>query len=81
MALMDFHWLDVLGERHRELSMPVSFLWGADDPTFPEQRARAMLPQFATVTGFTRVACAKLFFYEEQPSLVAEWVTGLVSHD
>jgi haloalkane dehalogenase len=79
MVLMNFRWLDRLREAHGQLSMPVSFLWGADDPTFPERHARAMLSQFPNVAGFTPVPNAKLFFYEEQPERVAEWVGEFVS--
>ena len=79
MVLMNFRWLDRLREAHSELSIPVSFLWGADDPTFRERDARAMLPQFPNVAGFTSVPDAKLFFYEEQPELVARWVAEVVS--
>jgi pimeloyl-ACP methyl ester carboxylesterase len=79
MVRMDFRWLDRLSEGHGQLSMPASFLWGADDPTFPEPRARAMLPQFPNVESFTTVPNAKLFFYEEQPELVAAWVVEKLS--
>jgi len=79
MVLMNFRWLDRLREAHGKLSMPVSFLWGAADPTFPERHARAMLPQFPNVAGFTSVPNAKLFFYEEQPELVARWVREVVA--
>jgi len=78
LVLMNFRWLDRLHREHAKLVMPVAFLWGADDPTFPEQHARAMLPQFRNVAGFTSVPNAKLFFYEEQPELVAEWLVRFV---
>jgi haloalkane dehalogenase len=74
MVLMDFRYLDRLREAHGKLAMPASFLWGADDPTFPERHARAMVSQFPNVASFTSVPNAKLFFYEEKPELVAEWV-------
>ena len=32
--------------------MPTLFVWGADDPTFPEPRAREMVGQFPNVAGF-----------------------------
>lgn len=41
MMLMKFDRLDQLRELHGKLSMPVAFLWGADDPTSPSaMRAR-----------------------------------------
>jgi pimeloyl-ACP methyl ester carboxylesterase len=59
--------------------MPTLFVWGADDPIFPEPRARAMVSQFPNVAGFHAVAKAKLFFYEEQPREVAAYIEGFVS--
>ena len=79
LVLMNFRYLDRLREAHGNLAMPASFLWGADDPTFPEGHARTMASQFPNVAGFTSVPNAKLFFYEEQPELVAEWVIGRVA--
>jgi pimeloyl-ACP methyl ester carboxylesterase len=71
LTQMKFTRLDQFRELHRELVMPVAFLWGADDPTFPEPRARAMTSQFSHVTGFHAIPKAKLFVQEEQPEAVA----------
>ena len=68
---MKFARLDEFGRLHRELALPTLFVWGADDPTFPVRRARAMLPQFPNVAGFHEVKDAKLFVYEERPQEVA----------
>jgi pimeloyl-ACP methyl ester carboxylesterase len=76
---MKFARLDEFKTLHRQLTMPTLFVWGADDPTFPEPRAREMLPQFPNVAGFHPVANAKLFFYEEQPEEVARLVAGFLS--
>ena len=46
-------------------------LWGADDPTFPEPRAREIADQFPNVAGFHAVRDAKLFLHEEHPAEVA----------
>ncbi|HLY37916.1 MAG TPA: alpha/beta hydrolase [Candidatus Binatia bacterium] len=71
---MKFARLDEFARLHRELTMPTLFVWGADDPTFPEPRARAMLPQFPNVAGFHALPDAKLFFYEEHPVELARLV-------
>ena len=48
--------------------------------TFPEARAREMVPQFPSVAGFHSLAKAKLFFYEEHPQEVARLVDDFLSH-
>jgi len=71
LVQMKFARLDRFRELHRELAMPVAFFWGAADPTFPLERARAMTSQFRNVAGFHPIADAKLFVQEEQPEAVA----------
>jgi pimeloyl-ACP methyl ester carboxylesterase len=75
---MKFVRLDQFTDLHAQLTMPTLFIWGADDPTFPESRARAMLAQFPNVVGFHAVADAKLFFYEEHPQEVAGFIGGFL---
>jgi haloalkane dehalogenase len=69
---MKFERLDRFRELHGKLSMPVAFLWGAADPTFPEATARAMASQFPNVVQFWSIPKGKLFVQEEQPEVVAE---------
>ena len=69
---MKFDRLDQFRELHRRLTMPVAFLWAADDPTFPEPIARAMTPQFPNVAQFWSIPNGKLFVQEEHPEQVAE---------
>jgi pimeloyl-ACP methyl ester carboxylesterase len=76
---MKFKRLDEFQTLHGRLGMPVLFIWGADDPTFPEHRARQMLPQFPDVAGFHSLRAAKLFFYEEYPAEVAALIADFVS--
>jgi pimeloyl-ACP methyl ester carboxylesterase len=71
---MKFARLDEFKNLHRQLTIPTLFIWGADDPTFPEPRAREMVRQFPNVTGFHSIAKAKLFVYEEQPQEVARLI-------
>lgn len=71
---MRFARLDEFKDLHRQLAMPVLFIWGANDPTFPESRARAMVPQFPNVAGFHAIGNAKLLVYEEHPQEVAQLI-------
>jgi haloalkane dehalogenase len=71
---MKFARLDRFAELHRTLSMPVAFIWGAADPTFPEHIARAMVSQFPHVAHFWSIPNGKLFVHEEQPDVVARYV-------
>ena len=75
--LVGLHWdvVDGLAVRHGELRMPVLLVWGEDDPTFPIERARAMIPQFANCRGLTPVPGTKLLPHEEKPETVARIVS------
>lgn len=81
---MKFARLDRFRELHGQLTMPVGFLWAADDPTFPEATARAMASQFPNVINFWSIPNAKLFVQEERPDAVAElaikFLTGPASN-
>jgi len=79
LRCMKFTRLDELRTLHAELTMPTLFIWGADDPTFPESLARSMAAQFPNVAGFKTITEAKLFFHEEQPRAVAELITGFLT--
>lgn len=71
LVQMKFVRLDRFAQLHGKLTMPVSFVWGAADPTFPEPKARAMIPQFPNVVGFATIARGKLFIQEEFPDQLA----------
>lgn len=72
LVSMKFERLDRFIELHGKLSMPVAFVWGAADPTFPGKTARAMASQFPNVAHFWSIPKGKLFVHEEQPDAVAE---------
>jgi pimeloyl-ACP methyl ester carboxylesterase len=72
LKAMKFNRVDAFGELHRRLVMPVSFVWGAADPTFPEPDARKMAMQFPNVLEFRTIQGGKLFMHEEQAERVAE---------
>jgi haloalkane dehalogenase len=76
---MKFARLDQFGKLHQDLTMPTLFIWAADDPTFPEPRAREMVSQFPNTAGFHTIANAKLFLYVEHPEKVAQLVAGFLS--
>jgi len=76
---MKFARLDQFRELHGKLSMPVAFVWGAADPTFPEARARPMAAQFPTVPHFWSLPKGKLFIQEEQPDAVAKPVVEFLT--
>jgi pimeloyl-ACP methyl ester carboxylesterase len=79
LRCMKFTRLDQFETLHRKLTMPTLFVWGADDPIFPESRARAMTSQFPNVAGFHAFTKAKLFFYEEHPGEVATLIERFAS--
>lgn len=62
--------MDTFGELegfHRKMTQPVSLVWGEDDPFFPVERTRAMMPQFPGEVTLEVVPHAKLFVHEEFP--------------
>jgi len=76
---MKFRRLDAFHRLHAELTLPTLFVWGADDPTFPEPLAREMARRFPSVAGFHAVANAKLFVHEERPEEVARLIAGFLA--
>jgi pimeloyl-ACP methyl ester carboxylesterase len=76
---MKFTRLDEFKTLHGRLTMPTLFVWGANDPTFPEPRAREMAGQFPNVAGFHTIADAKLFLQEEHPETVAGLIGGFLA--
>jgi haloalkane dehalogenase len=70
LAKMDFERVDKLGELHNNLSMPIGLVWGAVDPTFPEEQAREMAKKFPHLLGFTSIPRGKVFMHEEMPEEV-----------
>lgn len=69
---MKFRRVDQFKTLHQNLNMPVAFVWGALDPTFPEEHAREMATQFPNVRGFRSIPKGKLFMHEEFPETVVE---------
>ena len=72
LAGIDWALVDGLARRHAEIAAPVLFVWGEDDPTFPIERARAMVSQLRDCRGLVAVPNARLLVHEEQPGAVAD---------
>jgi len=79
LVSMQFARLDRFAELHRQLRMPVAFVWGAADPTFPDANGRAMATQFPSVVAFRSIPRGKLLVHEEQPDRVAESVIEVLT--
>ena len=63
---------------HREITVPVQLVWGAQDPFFPVQRARDMMGQFSGPVDLEVVEDAKLFVHEECPQRAAHAILDAV---
>jgi len=74
MAIFNWQQLDNLVMIHPKLSMPALFIWGQDDPTFPEQPAQKMVAQLPAVKHFHSVSGAKLFVHQEKPEEVSAYI-------
>lgn len=68
---IDWDLVDSLAVRHGEITAPVQFIWGADDPTFPVALGREMAKQLPNCRGFEEVPGTKLLLHEERPDEVA----------
>ena len=71
--LRELKWpvVDAFAADHAKLAMPVRLVWGADDPTFPIQRARDMRAQFPRA-DMVEIPRARLLVHEERPAEVAK---------
>jgi pimeloyl-ACP methyl ester carboxylesterase len=62
--------VDALARDHARITMPVELIWGADDPTFPVELARAMVKQLPDAR-LVEIPGARLLVHEEKPAEVA----------
>ncbi|MGI9613069.1 MAG: alpha/beta fold hydrolase [Acidimicrobiales bacterium] len=69
---LDFTLIDALPEVHERITIPVHFVWGAEDPTFPIEPARRMMTDFPNCEGMTEVPKGKLLSHDEFPEVTAE---------
>ena len=63
--------VDALAQEHARITMPVQLIWGADDPTFPVELARAMVKQLPDAR-LVEIPGARLLVHEEKPAEVAQ---------
>ncbi len=68
---IDWKLIDGFAAEHQRITVPVQFIWGRDDPTFPEPLAQRMSTQFPNCVGFESIAGARLLPHEEKPAEVA----------
>ena len=73
---IDWELVDGLAARHREIAARVLMLWGTEDPTFPLERGREMVPQLARCDGLHEIPHAKLLVHEERPEAIVEHTTA-----
>ena len=62
--------VDALEHDHARITMPVRLIWGADDRTFPVDRARTMVKQFPDA-HIVEIPGGRLLVHEEKPADVA----------
>lgn len=71
--LRGFDWAenDAFATRHAAITARTLFIWGREDPTFPEAMGRQMAAQFSACAGFESVGATRLLPHEERPDEVA----------
>jgi len=74
MAVFNWRQLDELVMIHPKLLMPTLFVWGKEDPTFPEKPAQEMVAQLPAVECFHSISGAKLFVHQEKPEEVSAYI-------
>jgi haloalkane dehalogenase len=77
-GLSNWEAMDALVQDHARLSIPVQFVWGADDPTFPVRLAREMVKQLPNAK-LTEIPGGKLLVHEEKPDVVARAAIELLA--
>ncbi len=64
---------------HRKMTAPVQLVWGEDDPFFPVEWTRRMMPEFAGPVALEVIPRGKLFVHEEFPEETATALLPAVS--
>jgi pimeloyl-ACP methyl ester carboxylesterase len=64
--------VDALGTRHAEIKVPVLFLWGEDDRTFPVGLGEQAAKQLGGPARFVRIPRASLMPHEERPDFALD---------
>lgn len=76
---LDFKLIDALSEIHRKIIIPVYFIWGASDPTFPIQPARQMMTDFPNCYGMKEIPNGNLLSHEEFPKMTSDAIRAFLS--
>jgi pimeloyl-ACP methyl ester carboxylesterase len=67
---IDWAMVDAMRTEHARITIPTLLIWGALDPIFPVEEARAMARQLPNCQGLAIIPDAKLFVHEERPDEV-----------
>ncbi len=78
---LDFKLIDGLTRIHNRITVPVHFIWGAADPTFPIAPARRMMQDFPNCMGMTEIANGKLLAHEEFPQPTATAIKAFLEEN
>lgn len=78
LASIDWKLVDELRHVHRRIDVPVHFIWGANDRTFPLSQLMGMLNQFRSRPGLTAIERARLLVHEERPEETAAAIVEIV---
>lgn len=68
---LDWGLIDEFLQTHAKIHIPILFIWGQNDPTFPEKDGRSMIEQFPNCVDFIPIPETKLLPYEEKPEEVS----------
>lgn len=64
---LDARLVEELHDVHARITCPVRFVWGEDDPIFPLERARAMVPGVRGGAELLTIPRGRTFVHEERP--------------
>lgn len=67
---IDWRVVDGLSAVHHDIRAPTRLVWGADDETFPLERARLMTRQFGGGADLVAVTAARFLVHDERPAEV-----------
>jgi haloalkane dehalogenase len=71
---IDWQMVDSFKTSHARITTPTLLIWGEQDPVFPVEVARRMVPQLGNCKGFVAVPQTRLFVHEEAPKVVAHHI-------
>lgn len=75
---IDWQMVDSFRTSHARITAPSLLIWGEQDPVFPVEVARGMVPQLGNCKGFIAVPQTRLFVHEEAPEVVARHIVDFM---